>query len=269
MANRNPRLAVALLIVAANAACGGRASTADQNGGSGTGGSAGAAGSTGTGGSGGMTPVEAGSDAPACGVIRASDHDRSCMADSDCALVWEGDSCTAKCSCSNATINQAALAGYHYPALFPQRVGCFCILPGPLVCAAGVCTICPVSGCPVKDGGSDGSAVSDAVAPDAGLGSDCSALADALHLAVGRATACDITRDDCDGTSTLIDECNCVHSTNRTLPTDAQEARTAYQAWFGAGCTAHCDAACWGSVNPYGYCFGYSPPGVCGFLLPL
>jgi hypothetical protein len=57
MAQRNSRLATALLIVAANAACGGRASTADQTIGSGTGGNSASGGSSGTGGAAGIGGV--------------------------------------------------------------------------------------------------------------------------------------------------------------------------------------------------------------------
>jgi hypothetical protein len=124
-------------------------------------------GSDGAGGAGGgTTPVEAGPDASTCGVVRASDHDRSCTVAADCDLVWEGDSCTAECACPNATINRTAMAAYHLPASFPrQNHGCFCVLPGLIGCVGGICTICEPPGCPAEprdSGGSGGATPVDA-----------------------------------------------------------------------------------------------------------
>ena len=96
--------------------------------------------------------VEAGADAPACGVIRASDYDQSCSAAQDCTAVFEGDTCTAQCDCPNATINVKALDGYH--PVFPDgTVVCPCVLVGLPSCVHGVCTMCRLSGCPSEDGG--------------------------------------------------------------------------------------------------------------------
>jgi hypothetical protein len=136
---------------------GGTGGTASVGGaGNGTGGSTDMGGSTGTGGTAGTTATGgmAGTtsvDAATCGVIRASDYNQSCKADSDCVRVFSGDTCVA-CPCPNSTINKNAAAGYH-PLIPVGGPACACPMPGIPTCVSGVCTICPPAGCPVKDSG--------------------------------------------------------------------------------------------------------------------
>jgi hypothetical protein len=157
---------VAIVLVAA--ACGGAVNTASDGtggglaaggsggsvsvGGSGNGtggilGTGGTSGGTGTGGTAGTTST-------ACGVIQASDYDQSCKADSDCVIVFSGDTCTDQFRCENATINKNAAAGYH-PIIPVGGAACYCGMPGIASCIGGVCTMCPPNGCPVKDAGPD------------------------------------------------------------------------------------------------------------------
>lgn len=102
------------------------------------GGSSGTGGTSGTGGMGGTTSVEAGSDARACGVIRASDYDQTCTADSDCAAVVEGNTCG--CVCPTASISRKALG--HYQPVFGPGPSCMCPNFGTPTCVAGACTMC-------------------------------------------------------------------------------------------------------------------------------
>jgi hypothetical protein len=204
--HRESRLAVALLIAAANAACGGKAITADQTSGSGTGGMAGAGGlsggsgglggSSGTSAPSGVTGVAAG---PACGVIRASDYNQSCESAHDCAGVLEGDTCANPCVCPNATINKAALANYHPVFVGPPPM-CVCPDFGTPSCVGGVCTMCPPAGCPAKDGGTAGTG---------GMGSTGGAYWDGQTFEVGDARPSDeAVTFTCD-TSPVDGGCNC------------------------------------------------------------
>jgi len=137
-------LTVILWACVAAHGCGGRAEESGVQ-------SGGSAGSTGTGGSntGGQIADAAppdsgtgGSDAETCGVIQVSDYDRSCNTANDCALVFEGDACTAatNCSCPNALINRTALAGYH-PVFSNSDAACMCVMLGEPACVGGVCVM--------------------------------------------------------------------------------------------------------------------------------
>jgi hypothetical protein len=55
-----------------------------------------------------------GDAAAASCVLRASDYDRTCQQDRDCALIGEGNGCEVPCAvqCSNAAINAKALPKY-------------------------------------------------------------------------------------------------------------------------------------------------------------
>jgi hypothetical protein len=101
---------------------------------------------------GGKTSGDAGRDAAACGVIRASDYDQSCNTVQDCTSVFEGDTCKSQCACQNATINKAALDQYH-PIFAGTGYVCPCPMLGMPSCIGGICTMCPPAGCPAKDGG--------------------------------------------------------------------------------------------------------------------
>lgn len=178
--------------------------TAGSGGGTGgvAGGSAGGAGgATAAGGAAGH--VDAGL---ACGVIRASDYDQSCNTTLDCALVFEGDTCTALCSCPNAPINHIAAQGYH--PVFAHPNVCDCAMLPPPWCIDGVCTRCPASGCPAKDGGASGAGGSGGALPDAGR--------DAPACGVIRASdfdqSCNLD-SDCTGIvqgDTCTMQCDCV-----------------------------------------------------------
>jgi hypothetical protein len=131
---------------------GGLGGSVGTGGRSGLGGSTGTGGSAGTAGNGGTITIEAGPDAKSCGVIRASDYDQSCTTATDCTSVFEGDTCASRCGCPNATISQKALDGYH--PLFPGgMLACPCAMIGVPSCIGGVCTMCPLAGCPARDGG--------------------------------------------------------------------------------------------------------------------
>jgi hypothetical protein len=99
----------------------------------------------------GTASVDAATDAPKCGVIRASDYDQSCKVAADCTTVFEGDTCTSQCACPNATISTAARASYH--PIFEHPNICACPMAPLPSCVSGVCTMCPPAGCPVKDSG--------------------------------------------------------------------------------------------------------------------
>jgi hypothetical protein len=149
-----PRFSIAVLgLWTLLCGCGGRVEAGQQGqlasgvGGSfGTGGSPGVGGSTATGGSIGAAGSTTVADAQACGVIRASDYDKSCNTAADCTSVFEGNTCTVQCACPNATINQTALAGYH-PLLPGGSLTCPCPLLGVPSCVGGVCTMCAPPGC--------------------------------------------------------------------------------------------------------------------------
>lgn len=81
-------------------------------------------------------------------VVLASSYDQSCMVDSDCVGVSEGNSCQpCDFSCSNATINASALAKYtsdtsHFPAVMAVAHGaCPSSCGGPVgvCCLSGKC----------------------------------------------------------------------------------------------------------------------------------
>jgi hypothetical protein len=199
--------AVAITAVgAALFACGG--ATVEPQGGQ-AGAPGGSTGGSGAGGAAGQPFVDAGRDALACGVIRASDYDQSCKTTLDCALVFEGDTCTAQCSCPNAPINHIAAAGYR--PVFEHPNVCNCPMMPPPWCVDGVCAVCPVSGCPAKDSGASGSGGGGGAKPvDAGR--------DAPACGVIRASDFDrsCTVDtDCTGVvegDTCAMQCDCVNA---------------------------------------------------------
>jgi hypothetical protein len=82
-----------------------------------------------------------------CGPIAASDYDRSCTKDGDCAAVWAGDLCdTDVCHCPNAAVNGAALTQYEsdFDRMDPGGGQCPCPPGPPASCGdAGLCQYGP------------------------------------------------------------------------------------------------------------------------------
>ena len=76
------------------------------------------------------------------GTIQASSYDQSCVADGDCAPVYQGDLCSS-CFCPNAAIAQSALAKYQadFAASGHGPDTCFCPDFPPPVCQGGVCVM--------------------------------------------------------------------------------------------------------------------------------
>jgi hypothetical protein len=78
--------------------------------------------------------------------IRASDYDRSCVSDSDCVLVQEGNVCAPDCGflCSQAVINTCAAPAYMDAlarAPTHSTANCSCPNMSPPCCRAGICRI--------------------------------------------------------------------------------------------------------------------------------
>ncbi len=82
-------------------------------------------------------------DGGACaeGTIEASSYDRTCAADSDCIIVYQGSLCS-ECLCGNAAISQSAQSAYESDfAARPQNANvCNCPDEALPVCTSGVCT---------------------------------------------------------------------------------------------------------------------------------
>jgi hypothetical protein len=123
---------VSAVLVLMAAACGAKSASDGAGGGAAVGGNGG---SVTVGGAG-----NAGSDVDACSAIQASDYDQSCVVNSDCVAVAQGDTCR-RCACQSGAINRAALAGYH-PVFGSSGPVCFCPFFGVPTCVAGVCTLC-------------------------------------------------------------------------------------------------------------------------------
>jgi hypothetical protein len=73
--------------------------------------------------------------------IHASDYTQSCTADSDCAAVFETNTCGGMCACPNAAINRSSLAQYQSDLarqVAPLNV-CDCANIG-VHCVSTVCT---------------------------------------------------------------------------------------------------------------------------------
>jgi hypothetical protein len=102
-----------------------------------TGGSASVGGWIGSAGSAGDT-VGVGGSTATCGVIRASDYDRSCVTAQDCTTIFEGDTCASWCTCPDFPISRAAAQRYHPVFAHPNKCACVTQIPA---CIGGICTI--------------------------------------------------------------------------------------------------------------------------------
>jgi hypothetical protein len=83
------------------------------------------------------------SDGGTCGdSISASSFDQFCVADTDCAAVYQGDLCGG-CLCPNAAINQNVLTVYNedIAAAEPDPPSCFCPTSGAPQCISGTCAL--------------------------------------------------------------------------------------------------------------------------------
>lgn len=84
-------------------------------------------------------------------VIAASDYDRSCTQDADCAWVYEGDVCGgSSCACPNAAVNASAEEQFKSDRAAKARTcpphlrmpGARCVGCDPvLACSNGTCTL--------------------------------------------------------------------------------------------------------------------------------
>lgn len=83
--------------------------------------------------------------------IAASDYDRSCVQDSDCVGIAEGDLCAENVctNCANAAINARDQTQYQNDVSSKVSQQRFCPCPDePVVCNAGTCGIARLAPCP-------------------------------------------------------------------------------------------------------------------------
>ena len=99
---------------------------------------------------GGVVQRLLGAAASAC-TIRASDYDRSCTEDMDCAAVGEGNACETPCevACPNTAIRNSAMDKYNQdydntPASMCGPSFCGCPALGNPRCVNGTCALVPI-----------------------------------------------------------------------------------------------------------------------------